>query len=405
MVVKRRMVWLTLLAVVATGLIVGQSPRVSARSDDVFKLTRVQVNRLNSPDEVGQVVSVGDSKWEVSYLEVPTAVGNVSWQPMPETLVPGDSMSVDLHNTIDYTGGREQGFHQMEVFIWVNSHKPTERLTGTIGCSDSFPRDRCLDSVDNSVSIPYVVPSDRDKVTILIADRFCDTCSITYFYERTTEVPGPRVLPRMSDRYGKKDSDGVVKPTRRLVPREFKVAIKLKRADGTRCERGDKTTAVVEGAKSIRRKNRCAYDVTFFAEGTYPATFTLNSGGEVGTTSTDVVVQDWLIIGIGDSNGSGEGTPDIRRSGTTAAVWVDQRCDRSGNSYQARSARLLEKTSKSTSVTFVHLACSGAEIDTGLLRGYEGIIAENPDLAPQMRKVKRIAKKREVDALVVSIGV
>ncbi|MEE9417232.1 MAG: GDSL-type esterase/lipase family protein, partial [Acidimicrobiales bacterium] len=142
-----------------------------------------------------------------------------------------------------------------------------------------------------------------------------------------------------------------------------------------------------------------------FAEGTNPATFTHNSGGEVGTTSTEVVVQDWLIIGIGDSNGSGEGTPDIRRSGTTAAVWVDQRCDRSGNSYQARSARLLEKTSKSTSVTFVHLACSGAEIDTGLLKGYEGIIAAKPDLAPQMRKVKRIAKKREVDALIVSIGV
>ena len=47
------------------------------------------------------------------------------------------------------------------------------------------------------------------------------------------------------------------------------------------------------------------------AEGTYPVVLTVEDGeGELGVVARDVVVQDWLIVALGDSYGSGEGSPD-----------------------------------------------------------------------------------------------
>ncbi len=113
-------------------------------------------------------------------------------------------------------------------------------------------------------------------------------------------------------------------------------------------------------------------------------------------------MQDWLVIGIGDSNGSGEGTPDRPRG--SSARWVDEQCHRSANSHQALVAARLEKADDQTSVTFAHLSCSGAQIRTGLLRPYRGII-EGQLLRPQLKVVRDIARAREVDAVLVSAGV
>jgi hypothetical protein len=88
-------------------------------------------------------------------------------------------------------------------------------------------------------------------------------------------------------------------------------------------------------------------------------------------------------------------------------------CDRSALSYQALAALALEQKNDQTSVTFVHVACSGASIadyvadpgvNGGLLAPYEGV---NPGklLPSQLEAAKALIGAREVDAILLSAGV
>ena len=52
---------------------------------------------------------------------------------------------------------------------------------------------------------------------------------------------------------------------------------------------------------------------------------------------------------------------------TLKAQWQDEHCRRSANSSQAQAAKILEEADPKTSVTFVHLACAGADIQNGLI--------------------------------------
>ena len=52
---------------------------------------------------------------------------------------------------------------------------------------------------------------------------------------------------------------------------------------------------------------------------------------------------------------------------TLNAQWQDEHCRRSANSAQAQAAKILEQEDPRTSVTFVHLACAGADIQNGLI--------------------------------------
>ncbi len=122
----------------------------------------------------------------------------------------------------------------------------------------------------------------------------------------------------------------------------------------------------------------------------------------------DVKVTDLLIVGMGDSFGSGEGNPDIpvrfsreraadygdakkdtSLAGYPARVggwsqigdskfieenarWIDQACHRSLYSHQLRVALQLAIEDPHRAVTFVGAACSGAEVTTGLFLRYKG---------------------------------
>jgi hypothetical protein len=91
--------------------------------------------------------------------------------------------------------------------------------------------------------------------------------------------------------------------------------------------------------------------------------------------------------------------------GQLRPVWRDTRCHRSANSGQVRAAVELEEADPRTSVTLVHLACSGATINDGLLGPYAGV--ENPtpqDIPPQIDQAAALTAGREIDALVISIG-
>ncbi len=119
----------------------------------------------------------------------------------------------------------------------------------------------------------------------------------------------------------------------------------------------------------------------------------------------DVKVRDWLIVGMGDSNGSGEGNP----------LFYYNRCNRSVVSYQVRAARYIEDHDPRSSVTFLHTACSGAKTGHLWQRDYKGTRGGIGTLEPQLDQIGRLVGRREnerpkkpqrtIDAAFVSIGV
>lgn len=135
---------------------------------------------------------------------------------------------------------------------------------------------------------------------------------------------------------------------------------------------------------------------------------TLTIGGSI-VARERIVVRDLLIVGVGDSFASGEGNPDVpvrfsrERAATygggkkepTAVVgyparigswskigdkdfikenahWLDTACHRSLYSHQLRAALQLAIEEPHRSVTYVGLACSGAEVTEGLFLRYKG---------------------------------
>ena len=92
-------------------------------------------------------------------------------------------------------------------------------------------------------------------------------------------------------------------------------------------------------------------------------------------------VKDHLIVVIGDSAASGEGSPDVELNQATDEFggWTDRRCHRSSNAAVARTAMTLEEADPHSTVTFLSFACSGATIGdvsekgVGLLAPYDGI--------------------------------
>jgi len=144
--------------------------------------------------------------------------------------------------------------------------------------------------------------------------------------------------------------------------------------------------------------------------------------------ATNVRVTDLFVVGMGDSFGSGEGNPDIAvrfshersanyggGSGEDALVgyparvggwqkigdrafigenarWLDQACHRSLYSYQLRVALQLAVEDPHRAVTFVGLACSGAEITDGLFLRYKGNEwVPNP---PEFSQISTIAQQQ-----------
>lgn len=122
---------------------------------------------------------------------------------------------------------------------------------------------------------------------------------------------------------------------------------------------------------------------------------------------TDAAVTDLFVVGMGDSFASGEGNPDLpvrfsrersvsygvglssdlvgypariggwRQIGDERFIqenarWHDQACHRSLYSHQLRAALQLSLEHPHRAVTFVGVACSGAEITQGLFLRYKG---------------------------------
>jgi len=99
------------------------------------------------------------------------------------------------------------------------------------------------------------------------------------------------------------------------------------------------------------------------------------------TKQEDVRVRDYLIVLLGDSAASGEGSPEFNRlSYATWGDWVDARCHRSSKAGVPLAVEALEDADPHSTVTFLNFACSGATIKlwekdegSGILGKYRGI--------------------------------
>lgn len=148
------------------------------------------------------------------------------------------------------------------------------------------------------------------------------------------------------------------------------------------------------------------------AEGSYEVEMTALvrlEGGNVATrTSRRVVVDDLLVVAVGDSYASGDGNPEVRNGVLgEGPAWADAadhaaaadhvRARRSSLAWPVRTALAMERGSPHSSVTFVSVASSGATVSRGVL-GRQG------SAEPQLDQVADLVGDREIDVLLMSVG-
>jgi lysophospholipase L1-like esterase len=134
-------------------------------------------------------------------------------------------------------------------------------------------------------------------------------------------------------------------------------------------------------------------------------------GSVRGRTIRQVAVEDLLVVAIGDSYASGEGNPERPQvEGASGAQWADAPDDpeaeaahatahRSTVAWPALAALALERRDRGTSVTFLSVAATQAEVAAGLL-------GPQPDVssASQLDQVVALVGERHIDLLLVSVG-
>lgn len=231
---------------------------------------------------------------------------------------------------------------------------------------------------------------------------------------QTLAQPAPEEMQidwSMPDRYGADENgDGLVDSyppdgSLEIEPDGFHVNLL---ATGEACSGSGAVSWKIDG-RAVGASDRnvvagdplsCSFTYRFEEEGTFDVSVQVaDSGGTVAEGSREVRVRDFLIVSIGDSVASGEGNPDV----PFVPRWQNRQCHRSALAGPALAAKAIEDLDPRSSVTFVHLACSGATTLTGLLGAYEG---QEPGelLPPQVDELERLAGGREIDAVLVSIG-
>lgn len=127
-------------------------------------------------------------------------------------------------------------------------------------------------------------------------------------------------------------------------------------------------------------------------------TLTVTSDDGRQSQTTQVKVKHWLIIGLGESYASGQGNPDVSarwatwsastkpedldvtwlnkpkdflETGTIGARWLDAECYRSFFNYKTLTALKIASDEPHSFVSFLHYACSGAEVFDGPMNPQE----------------------------------
>ena len=270
-----------------------------------------------------------------------------------------------------------------------------------------------------STSVP-VAPGTRSIRVIITArrssgnynDGYSDNVSLTLGPGSAPPPSGSSALLlsyTVPARFGlDADHDGLtdyVTTAAQVSPREWTATIEVRRK-GRSCDPTATYTWTIDGREvDFDPSGTCLFTYEHFSQlRKYRIGVTTSTAGGKATGSLRLDLKDFLIVGLGDSNGSGEGNPDV--PGAVSPRWEDLRCDRSAKSFEAQAALSVENADKRTSVTFVHLACSGASIPTGMIGPYPGINDPGgPQLESQVSQVRHLVGKRNVDAVLLSIGV
>lgn len=261
------------------------------------------------------------------------------------------------------------------------------------------------------------------------------------------------------------DRDGVRESY--LAPTDYRVGMLIRNAPaGARC------AWRLESAERepVEAEVPCGEEVRLRIPALQPTIAVVNATMPDGTArraTAEIMVRDLLIAGIGDSIAAGDGNPDraitlddegfcFRRvvgaagsnyfrpgragfrgnktCGNSApdpkasaawaqqgASWMSAACHRSLYGYQLRTALALAIENRQVAVTFVPLACSGAEIERGLLgsrparetscggRGRSGSCPNSvPAQLAQMKDVLNVARRqrpsRVFDAVLLTAG-
>jgi lysophospholipase L1-like esterase len=161
----------------------------------------------------------------------------------------------------------------------------------------------------------------------------------------------------------------------------------------------------VDGAPADARAGvGCSFDLQLPTERAYQVRLVATVHGRTLSDTQQVRARDFVIVSIGDSVGSGEGVPDV--PGLDHARWSSARCHRSERASPAQAAARAEADDEHSSVTFVHLACSGATIPKGLLGPYAGAEPppDEPPLPAQLDELERVARQRPIDAVILNVG-
>ena len=167
-------------------------------------------------------------------------------------------------------------------------------------------------------------------------------------------------------------------------------------------------TQVVTRTPDSPLGRRTCTTVVRLPEDTYTATLRVRRGDRTATDRIQFTVRNLIVVSMGDSYGSGEGNPRnitawLEQGGLLTGFtpyWDDPACGRSANAGPARAALALEQASTTSSVTFVHVACSGATLPVGVLGPQPG----SGQSISQVERVRQIIGDRRIDAVVLSIG-
>jgi hypothetical protein len=199
------------------------------------------------------------------------------------------------------------------------------------------------------------------------------------------------------------DADDVADTTEDANPERYWFQATMKRSDGSTCDTrftpkwkigGEPlVTDAVPGKPCTFRFERANLDV-------FDLDVDLLRDGEVADSgSVTIEAKDILIASLGDAVSAGEGVLD-------GGAWTLHQCERSLAAGPAQAALVLERDDPHSVITFVHQACSGARSDRGVLNAFQGFHpGEGAMRSPQIGEARRIAGKRKIDILLLSIGI
>ncbi|MFD2767531.1 GDSL-type esterase/lipase family protein [Micromonospora eburnea] len=170
---------------------------------------------------------------------------------------------------------------------------------------------------------------------------------------------------------------------------------------GAPCDPG-LTYRISTGGRDYSLTGGCEQAVSYDTDGSHVVQVQASAGGrQVAAGARAIRVRDLLLVVLGDSVAAGEGSPAAGN-----LRWQDTRCHRSAAAGALGAAAALEQADRRSSVTVVHLACTGASIDAGLLGDFGGITGvPGRPIPAQVPEAKRIIGSRQPDAVLVTVGI